>query len=443
MINYDNVRRTEEAFDESGTADAARTGQTDERVDFCEVEVMPKPVLADAALYGLLGDITQFITPQTEADPMAIYSQFLVAYGNSIGRKAFFQVEQSRHYTNLFLVLVGVTAKGRKGVALDYVRAFYRQADPFYLPQMVAGLSSGEGLIWAVRDPVPGNGKEVDQGVIDKRLLVTETEFARPLKVMTGPTNILSTVLRAAWDSGNLGTIVKNNPNRATDAHISVIGHITMDELKKEMPECDLLNGFANRFLWPIVERTQLLPEGGQLDPEILGKFVAKFQQSLVKARVVGEMTRSDEAREHWHSIYAELSVVKHAGTLGAVISRAEPMVMRISMILALSDGSPVITLKHQLAAVAIWEYCYESACRLFKSKLTDPNAQKILEALQNRPEGMTRCQISEVVFSRNLRKLEIKSALRLLLQHKLAFWKSESTNGRDAEHWFATTLIS
>jgi hypothetical protein len=95
MINDDDVRRAEEAFDESGTADAARTGQTDERVDFCEVEVMPKPVLADAALYGLLGDITQFITPQTEADPMAIYSQFLVAYGNSIGRKAFFQVEQA------------------------------------------------------------------------------------------------------------------------------------------------------------------------------------------------------------------------------------------------------------------------------------------------------------------------------------------------------------
>jgi hypothetical protein len=125
------------------TADAARTEQTDERVDFCEVEVMPKPVLADAALYGLLGDITQFITPQTEADPMAIYSQFLVAYGNSIGRKAFFQVEQSRHYTNLFLVLVGVTAKGRKGIALDYVRAFYRQADPFYLPQMIAGCLVG------------------------------------------------------------------------------------------------------------------------------------------------------------------------------------------------------------------------------------------------------------------------------------------------------------
>jgi hypothetical protein len=118
-------------------------------------------------------------------------------------------------------------------------------------------------------------------------------------------------------------------------------------------------------------------------------------------------------------------------------------MVMRISMILALSDGSPVITLKHQLAAVAIWEYCYESACRLFKSKLTDPNAQKILEALQKRPEGMTRCQISEVVFSRNLSTHGIKSALRLLLQHKFAFWKPESTNGRDAERWFATTLIS
>ena len=73
----------------------------------------------------------------------------------------------------------------------------------------------------------------------------------------------------------------------------------------------------------------------------------------------------------------------------------------------------------------------------------TPDSLEKILEALQKRPEGMTRCQISEVVFSRNSSALEIKSALQLLLQHKLAFLKPESTNGRDAKHWFATTLIS
>jgi len=42
--------------------------------------------------------------------------------------------------------------------------------------------------------------------------------------------NTLSAVLRQAWESGNLRTLTKNSPTRATDAHVSIIGHITADE---------------------------------------------------------------------------------------------------------------------------------------------------------------------------------------------------------------------
>jgi hypothetical protein len=63
--------------------------------------------------------------------------------------------------------------------------------------RIVHGLSSGEGLIWAVRDPIFRSERDkqtgqvdevkVDNGVDDKRLLVTETEFAQALKVMSTP----------------------------------------------------------------------------------------------------------------------------------------------------------------------------------------------------------------------------------------------------------------
>lgn len=39
--------------------------------------------------------------------------------------------------------------------------------------------------------------------------------------------------MRQAWDGGTLNHVVKNNPMTATDAHISVIGHITPYELKR------------------------------------------------------------------------------------------------------------------------------------------------------------------------------------------------------------------
>jgi hypothetical protein len=425
---------------------------------YIDLEQAPKPTFPEAALYGLLGDITRFIMPQTEADSAAIYTQLLAAYGNNIGRKAFFQVEQTNHYTNLFANLVGRSSKGRKGTALDYIKKLYGQADPTYLSQFARGLSSGEGLMWAVRDPISKtqyNKKnqtsetvQVDPGVTDKRLLVTETEFARALRVMARPTNILSTVIRDAWDSGDLRTLTKNEPARATNAHISIIGHITEEELEKELAECDLFNGFAGRFLWIAVSRSQLLPEGGNLEEETLKEFASKLRQSLFDAvtrethqvsRETYQMTRDKEAREHWKGIYAELSA-ERPGMLGAATNRAEALVLRVSMILALTDGSYEIRLPHQQAALAFWDYCLGSARRFFGHRVSDPKAQKIFDELRKRPEGMTRRQISEEIFARNLTAERITFALQMLLKLKLAHRKTESTNWRDAERWYAAT---
>ena len=189
-------------------------------------EPAPKPKLSDEALYGILGDVTRLISPQSEADPAAIYFQFLVAFGNSVGHEAFFLADgNSKHFTNLFVTLVGRSSKGRKGTALGYVKALFAQADPFYSTQFAEGLSTGEGLIFAVRNPSIKiqRGKEVvDEGVTDKRLLLIETEFARPLKVMARPTNILSTVLRNFWDTGDSRTMTRTDPLRAIGAHVSM-----------------------------------------------------------------------------------------------------------------------------------------------------------------------------------------------------------------------------
>ena len=38
------------------------------------------------------------------------------------------------------------------------------------------------------------------------------------------------------------------SPAKATDAHISVIGHITTDELRRSLTRTEAANGFANRL---------------------------------------------------------------------------------------------------------------------------------------------------------------------------------------------------
>jgi hypothetical protein len=164
----------------------------------------------EAAYYGLAGDFVRRILPQTESDPVALLAQFLVGFGNVVGHTAYMIADGARHYLTIFGVLVGVTSKGRKGTAWTHVRNILTHVDPDWRKNVARGLSSGEGLIWAVRDPVEEkkpikkNGRETGKfetvttarGVEDKRLLVIEGEFANVLKVMSREGNTLSAVMR-------------------------------------------------------------------------------------------------------------------------------------------------------------------------------------------------------------------------------------------------------
>jgi hypothetical protein len=189
-----------------------------------------------AAYHGLPGKIVRTIEPETEADPVALLVQLLVAFGSLIGRSAHVAVGATWHFANEFTVLVGETSAARKGSSWSEVMRFVGAVDSerHYL----GGLSSGEGLIYHVRDPLEGREAiknkgqitgyqdiTVDHGVADKRLLVVETEFGGVLKVLSREGNKLNAVVRQAWDGGTLATMTKAFPYRASNAHISIIGH--------------------------------------------------------------------------------------------------------------------------------------------------------------------------------------------------------------------------
>ena len=302
----------------------------------------PWPTLDSAALYGLPGDVVRAIEPHTEADPVAILVQYLVAAGNAIGRGPHYRVEGDRHGPNLFAVLVGETSKGRKGTSWGRVRQVMEIADPQWTAVRVhSGLSSGEGVIWHVRDPIMGwekQGKgttaemvevEIDPGIADKRFMVVEPEFAGALTVMRREGNIVSRVIRDAWDRGNLSTLVKNSPARATGAHISIIGHIAEDELRAMLDHVSIANGYANRFLWLMVRRARILPFGGVLDDDTLDDLAVRTRTAIEAARAAEQVTMTPDAREAWRRVYPALSEGRR-GLLGAITARGEAQTIRL-----------------------------------------------------------------------------------------------------------------
>jgi hypothetical protein len=415
----------------------------------------PDP-LRRVAYHGLAGRVVRAIEPHSEADPVAVLVSFMVGFGNAAGHGAGFRAEADFHPTTLNAILAGATSKGRKGSSSGQANKPLKRADPTWEARIVSGLSSGEGLIHAVRDSVvtrrrartkeersqadpDGYIEEIsDEGVEDKRLLVQESEFASALRVMSRDGSTLSAVMRQAWDGGTLRTLTRNAALTATDAHISVVGHISRDELRRELSDTDAASGFFNRFLPVCVRRSKVLPEGGDIEAIDWQPIINAIAAALSFARRTGELRRNAEARQLWARVYPELSEGQ-PGLLGAATSRAEAQVMRLAVIYALLDQKEEVGVEHLEAALAVWDYSFASARFIFGDALGDPLADEIRMLLrQAGVRGLTRNEIREH-FGRHKRSEEISGALAVLAERGLAGCQSEETGGRPAERWALT----
>jgi hypothetical protein len=398
-----------------------------------EQRAWPRPP-GDAAFAGLIGRLVRVIAPHSETAPVALLVQSLVAFGSVIGRSAYWTNEDDVHHLNLYALLVGPTAEGGKGTSWGRVRKVFRDIDPVWAEKHVkGGLSSGEGLIVAVRD-----GPPEEEAARDKRLLVLEAEFGRTLTAMRREGNVLSSILRDLWDTGNARSLTKT-PLEATNAHVSLVGHITPEELRGLLTRTDQANGFGNRLLVTAVKRARLLPRGGSPDPDELAVVTEGLKESVALARQVEEIEFDDGFWSLWEAQYRSLKTYP-PGIRGAMLSRAAAQVRRLAAVYALADGSSVVGEQDLRAALALWGYCEESVVYVFGGSLGHNDADRILDALREKPGGLTRTEISGL-FRGNKPTKEIEDALGLLDHYCLAERTEAPTagRGRPAERWRAT----
>jgi hypothetical protein len=387
---------------------------------------------APAAYHELVGEIVRTISPHTEADPVAILTQLLVAFGAAVGRCAWFTVEATRHHPHEFMLLVGDSSRARKGSSWDHVRRLITTIDPSIEPRILTGLSSGEGLIWAVRDPTTQ-----DPGHSDQRLLVIEPEFASVLKAASREISTLSPTLRSAWDGRPLAILTRAAPARSTSAHIAVIGHITQHELRRHTTSVELTNGYLNRILLVACRRQRLLPEGGDPDPLAATGLTRLLAATVKHAQAAGEIRLDPDARELWHHAYRQLAE-PHPGIIGQITARAEAHTIRLALLYALTDGQRQISRHHLTAALALHDYAARSAAWALTGATGQPLAEQIHATLRHSPTGLTRSQISDTL-KHNQPAGQIDHALNALQAAGRATVTRIATGGRPAQLWTAT----
>ncbi len=424
-------------------ASTSRSGREAARGQPARPRVPGRGPLADEARYGFLGRYVAAVEPWSEADPAAILMQALATIGSIVGPSVHAVAGDAEHPARLNVLTVGPTGKGRKDTAGRPALRLAGLVDRYL--NIAEGLSSGEGLIWAVRDPIEkmapvGRGAErhlemqlVDEGVSDKRLLVRESEFAQVLRMSQRDGNILSQVVRRAWETGDLRTLTKNEPARATGAHIVITGNITRDELLRYLDRTEVASGFMNRFLPCAARRVKLLPDGEGVPADVLAGLAREVQPVIPWAADRRQLHRDEDASRIWHSVYERLSD-GHPGLMGAATSRAEAYVLRLSVAYAILDRSEAIRAPHLMAALAVWQYAVDSARWVFGDATGDPVADAIMAALVARG-SMTRTDIGDL-FGRHVQRATIERALAGLEAGGRVRCTREMTGGRPSERW-------
>lgn len=398
---------------------------------------MRTPPITAEMFPGLLGILKTAAEACSEAHPAAIGSQFLVGFGNAVGRGPHVYVGETRHGVQEFCLNVGDTATGRKGDAWNVARAPLAAADPTWADDCVrSGLSSGEGLIHHVRDEVRGSDRKtgepvvLDAGVADKRLLVVETEFSQPLKMFRREGNVLSNVLRDAWDGKRmLATLTKTAPTHATEAHISVNGHTTPEDLRTYLADLDVANGLANRFLIVAVERTRLLASPPRMPEDVRTDLAAQIAATLRHAGSVGRLQRTAAAEGLWRGVYRALTIAP-PGLHGALLARGPAHVFRLSALFALLAQTAAIDVPHLTAALAWWDYVSASVEIIFSDRTGNAEADRIrTEMLPG--EALDLRTLRERLFSNHVSSGRLHDALELLQRLGNIRITTQQTGGR------------
>lgn len=348
-----------------------------------------------AAFRGLPGDVVRALTPYTEADPAGLLLNVLTGFGSMVGEAAEVRVGFAHHPPALFTALVGRTSRSRKGTATTETEGLMRHVEEgWHELHQVSGFGSGEGFVeHAAANP-------------GSAIYLVETELARLLAVASREGSSISPVMRSAWDFRRMEHRIRKKKYDAPAAPVSLVAHITMDELRDSrhgLRLVEIMNGFGNRIVWCYVDRRQLIDNPERIPESELTPLVQRLRAALEAARSGGSVTTSWEAAGDavrrtrsgvvartpaasrlWSELYERMAGDDGAGVVDALTARAEAQLVRLSLIYALMDCSRFIEVPHLESAWEVWRYCRWSAQHIFVGSGTgDPDIDRIAAVLR------------------------------------------------------------
>jgi hypothetical protein len=419
----------------------------------------PWPTLPDEALYGPLGRFVQDAARYTEADKAGLLGSALIFAGMLVApSRVALQMGNAWHPPLLYAVLAGRTARARKGTATQPVMQALGIVTPEFPYLIVRGFGSGEALVDALYER--------------QMALVQESEFGAVMKIVNRDGSTLGNIFRQAWD----GTPLENHTRKhgdviARDYMVAMLGHVTVPELLNTISDSDLYGGTINRTLFFCTERSQVLPNFGNVPGRVVGRLAKSLQtvnalkpptwdglESLALNGDEADEVEPDEEADDgggspirwksalwteaglkaWSNFYKQAAADDPPGLLGHIVARGEVQAARIALTFALVDGETKIDACHVEAAATVWSYCRASAAHIFGQSTGSRTSDRLLQALIEAGEdGILQSQIRTVLGSSNIDSKRVEAVLRSL--GSCVESRPVETGGRTATKWFYT----
>lgn len=418
------------------------------------LQPLAPPRMPDIGFPPLVREIVDAACATSEAHPVAVAANVIAFFSCLIGRGVHQRIGDAVIHCRPFTIIAGKSGKARKGTAEHTVREIYKQADAVLRNKLnnddrlrihAGGVSTGEGIAWAIRDPrdADENGKGADAGVNDKRLLVIESEFDNLLSQLRRENNTLSATVRNLFDGRDMEPLTKTSQTRATRPHVVIIGHITGHELREKSTENDAANGLLNRFMLLYVYRPKLVPLPEPTPEDLIDRLATRIAEAVIK--ITGgnlhanndiEVRLSEATRAMWVDEYPRLTRDRD-GKGGSLLARSEVYARMMAMIFAAMDGRTLIEPCDLQAAIAWVEYWHASVTYVFNTPddegALDAFTASVLDAITAKP-GITLTQLQE--HWNRKRTKEVRASVERLMNLApplVECHKDETTGGRAA----------
>lgn len=314
----------------------------------------------EAAYFGVFGKYVEIMGTTTEACDQFHLASLLTVAGSMIGRGTSVRWFGEEVFGNLYTVLIGRTGRSRKDTAIKRsLLTMQHQLDrelkqmPFTVQRDV---SSAEGLIQVLKN--------------HPNTLIYLSELTNLLKNARrkGTTTILDRMLEA-WDTPDvLENLNKTSPIVAPRPYLSVIAATQPTRLSDNLVDEDITSGFANRWLFvpgrpkPRMSRAEE-PDWHRTYHEV---FVPLWNAVDTKKGHRLQLSHDAGLRyDRWDEEVLALPAADESEE--DMRARHSNLVIKISLIFAVSDKADAIEVRHLEAAIALVDWMWSEVRQLMQ----------------------------------------------------------------------------